>query len=32
MTLPARYSTDCGIVTPILLRGLELITTSNFVG
>jgi len=32
MTLSARYTTDCGIVRPICLAVLRLITNSNFVG
>jgi hypothetical protein len=32
ITLSARNSTDCGIVTPICFAVLRLITSSNFVG
>src|SRR5262249_23572506 len=32
ITLSARYSIDCGIVTPICLAVLRLIASSNFVG
>lgn len=31
MTLSARYSTDCGIVTPICLAVLRFITSSNII-
>ena len=32
ITLSARYSNDCGIVSPICFAVLRLITSSNFVG
>ena len=32
ITLSARYSMDCGIVTVICFAALRLITSSNFVG
>ena len=32
ITLSARYSTDCGIVSPICFAVLRLMTSSNFIG